>query len=117
MIHVDETRVPAWIDRKIQELERLAADLRRIRSRTGPTADELFIAPLLDRYELVESTMFCLEGYPADGARSGDQKAQSPQVFVFAPTLGWALTLSGFCRLGAAKDESEGAPKGQIDPE
>lgn len=117
MIHIDETRIPARIDREIEELERLATHLRCIRSRTAPTANELFIAPLLDRYELVESTMFCLEGYPADGARSGNQKAQSPQVFVFAPTLGWALTLSGFCRLGAAKDESEGVPKGRIDPE
>lgn len=117
MIHVDETGVPAWIDREIEELEGLAADLRRIRNRTGPTADELEQAPLIDRYQFFERASLFFEGYITGHPRFGKRLAHTTQVWVFAPRLGWARTSQRFYRLGAAKDENDGAPKGLIDPE
>ena len=82
----------------IARLHRLADDLTRIAGEDMPTCEELENAPILDRYSISERSMECLLGH-----RLGDGKlVRSDELYFIAPEQGWARTMSGFYRLGAA---------------
>jgi hypothetical protein len=81
-------------------LEKLASDLRRFQCGWLPSSDELEHAPLLDPYAVMTRPALRLvggnHGHPLlKGAMIG-----TSELWVLAPELGWARTLSRFYRLG-----------------
>ena len=114
MIRVDKTAVSDWIDHEIERLERLLSDLKRIRSRAGPTAEDLDDAPRLDDYQLARRDVVCLVGHATGHPRLGDRHTITTELMVHAPTLGWARTLSRFYRLGTSIDDDHDTPEDRI---
>ncbi len=78
MIRVDETAMSEWIDIEIERLERLLADLKRIRSRAGPTAADLDGTPVIDGYRIARRDVLCLVGEVTGHPRLGNRKALPP---------------------------------------
>ena len=106
MIRVDETAMSEWIDIEIERLERLLADLKRIRARAAPTAADLDGTPVIDGYRIARRDVLCLVGEVTGHPRLGNRNTITTELWLFAPTLGWARTLSRFYRLGQPIDEA-----------
>lgn len=84
-----------------RRLRRLADDLDRIASGTAPTASELKAAPLLVDWHLVLFLSgLSLAGFAAGHPLLGARKIVTSPLWVLAPDLTWARTLSRFYRLG-----------------
>lgn len=91
-------------DQLNQEVTRLAAlylDLERLRSGILPSVEELEHAPLIDNYMIVPREIPVLAGRVTDHPVLGSTIVTTSDLYVFAPDLGWARTLSRFYRLGS----------------
>lgn len=98
------------IGNEIDRLERLLADLKRIRDGAAPNADDLTSAPIIDHYVLGARPVPCLGGHVTGHPRLGDQASVTSEVWVFAPDLGWVRTRSRFYLLGRPSG-SEATPQ------
>ena len=85
----------------IARLEQLIADLDMLASGELPPPQQLADAPLLDGYRLATRSEPCLVGECADHPRLNGPNIVTSGLWVFAPGLGFARTLSRFYRLGS----------------
>lgn len=88
------------IDSEINRLERLLADLRRIRDGMAPNTDDLASAPSIHHYGIGARSAMCLVGHVTGHPNVRGSLSVTSDLWVFAPELGWARTLSRFYALG-----------------
>ncbi len=101
-IIVDRHAVAGDVAGEIARLESLLVDLERIGSGKLPTQEELAGAPLLDPFGFGTRELPCLIGGNHGHPLLRGPVIKTTEVWVFAPNLGWARTLSRFYRLGRA---------------
>lgn len=94
---------PASIEYKIETLERLLADLKRIRDGQGPTEDELAEAPIIHGYEIEHRLAPVLRGLIFGHPLLGTTIGTTSDLWFIAPDKRWVRTLSRFYRLGDKK--------------
>ena len=99
-IIVDQHRVIGNVAREVARLQVLATDLGQISSGRLPTAETLAGAPLLDPYWLGGSELPILIGGNIGHPLLDAPVIKTSEIWVYAPTLGWARTRSRFYRLG-----------------
>jgi len=85
----------------IARLEQLTADLEMLARGELPLPEQLLEAPQLDGYRLATRSEPCLVGRCADHPRLHGPDIVTSGVWVFAPGLGFARTLSRLYRLGS----------------
>lgn len=101
MITASEARgVSQNVDSNIELLERLVADLKRIRDGQGPTEDELAISPIIHEHKVVSRPAPALHGVILGHPTLGNTVGVTSELWVVAPDWGWVRTLSRFYRLG-----------------
>lgn len=88
------------ISREVKKTEELLADLKRFTQKQFPTQEELEEAPLIDEYVIVPRSAHALSGLVHEHPRLGTTSIMTTQLWVIAPSLGWARTWSRFYRLG-----------------
>jgi hypothetical protein len=88
------------LERDLARLESLTADFRRLAAGGPPTAESLRSAPVLDQYRLATRPLLSLIGVCLEHPRLNGPIITTSDLWVFAPDLGWARTLSRFYRLG-----------------
>lgn len=100
------------VSREIERLEKLAADLRAIRDRNGPTAAELSGAPFLNNWSQEVRPAQCLVGYVADHPviPGVGRPVITSDLWVLAENQGWARTLSRWYLLGRRQPASSPVP-------
>lgn len=81
---------------RVRVAQRLALDLERIRIGTGPTAEELAMAPLLDEWAVAPIVVTGLRGR-LEGLQGN---ATTTELFVLDPVAGYCRTFSRLYRLG-----------------
>lgn len=85
----------------IERLRSLVADLERIRRGEHPGRRTLAQAPILDNWRMTERPEFCLTGHVRGHPDIGEgRQAITSPLWVLAPSLGYARTLSRFYVLG-----------------
>jgi hypothetical protein len=95
-----------YLDDEIDNLRRLLSDLDRIRAGTGPTADELAGAPVLDNWALTVRLTSCLAGEVRGHPLLGDRRLISTsEIFAIDPRGFWARTYSRFYALGLSSEQ------------
>ncbi len=94
---------PGSIEFKIEVLERLLIDLKRIRDGQRPTADELAEAPIIHGYEIEHRLAPALRGLIFDHPLLGTTIGTTSDLWFIAPDKRWVRTLSRFYRLGDEK--------------
>tara|TARA_E500000318_G_scaffold81496_1_gene76760 strand:+ start:10374 stop:10718 length:345 start_codon:yes stop_codon:yes gene_type:complete len=110
MITVKKGQSPSkYLPLEIERLERLLADLKRIRDGDLPSKAELTEAPLIDEYAVAERTFPVLQGYVHGHPALGTTWCRTTELWVIAPDLGWVRTLSRFYRLGMASFDDGGS--------
>lgn len=92
------------IEDEIARLERLLADLKGIRDGVAPNAADLASAPIIDHYIIGARPAPCLGGHVIGHPKVDGNASVTSELWVFAPVLGWARTLSRFYRLGRPSD-------------
>ena len=90
---------------EIEVFERLRHDLRAIAASTGPTETELAAAPILDLYEVSTLSLPSLSGQVDGLSVDPADSTGALLLMLYAPTLGWARTRSGYYRLGLPADK------------
>ena len=104
MLLIDDNGRPdlARFDFEIERLERLLTDVKVIRASQGPKRADLADAPLLTDFRRATIALPCLVGAVCDHPRlPGDLRPiHTSELWVFAPSQGWARTMSRFYRLG-----------------
>ncbi|MEO3432383.1 DUF6634 family protein [Inquilinus sp. CAU 1745] len=88
------------IEHDINALERLVADLRRIRNGEAPTEKDLADAPIISDYALTARPAACLIGAVTGHPKLVGRCSVTSELWAVAPKLGWARTLSRFYLLG-----------------
>lgn len=89
---------------EIEVFERLLGDLKAIAAGSGPTETELAAAPVLDLYEVKTLSLPYLAGQ-IDGQSVDPSDSTGGRLLILhAPKLGWAMTRSGYYRLGLPSD-------------
>ena len=89
---------------EIEVFERLRHDLKAIAAGTGPTETELAAAPILDLYEVSTLSLPSLSGQIGGLSVDPSDSTGALLLMLYAPTLGWARTRSGYYRLGLPAD-------------
>lgn len=90
---------------EIEVFERLNADLKAIASGNGPTETDLAAAPIIDLYEVSTRSLPCLAGQIDGQSVDPSDSTGALLLMLYAPTLGWARTRSGYYRLGIPADK------------
>ncbi|WP_408886200.1 DUF6634 family protein [Lichenicoccus roseus] len=85
---------------EISRLEALVSDLRRLAEGRRPQSDVLEAAPLLERWTVDRRPDSCLRGVVHGHPTLWGPEIVTSAVWVLAPELGWARTLSRHYRLG-----------------
>jgi hypothetical protein len=98
-ILVDRRQMRGDLDQYIQRLEGLLSHLKALKAGQLPSAAELKAAPLLDLYRPSTRPAECLVGF-AEGHPTIVGGITTSDLWSYAPTLGWARTLSRLYRLG-----------------
>lgn len=100
MVSDDRAHVPD-LEFEIERLRRLANDLERIRNGNHPDEAALSNAPVIEGWSLKLRPSVCLSGRVLGHPHieEGDLGVTT-EIFAFAPTLGYARTLSRYYRLG-----------------
>jgi hypothetical protein len=86
--------------RDIKKLERLVDDLKKLADGQMPSAATLAAAPLMDEYKIESRSDLCITGACDDHPLLEGPRIYTSSLWVFAPRLGWARTLSRWYRLG-----------------
>ena len=84
----------------ITRLELLIGDLRKISAGHRPSAADLAAAPIIDAWAIGRRTSPCLVGSVHGHPELRGPLSVTSDLWVFAPDLGWARTLSRYYRLG-----------------
>ena len=87
-------------DRMVAMLRRLADDLERIASGTGPTLEELDAAPMLGSWRMTERWSIGLAGHVTAHPRLPSGPIMTSELWALQPEEGWARTFSRWYRLG-----------------
>lgn len=98
-ILVERGRVRGDLDQYIQRIEGLLAHLKNLKAGAMPSAAELSAAPMLDHYRPTARAAECLVGH-VQGHPTIVGAITTSDLWSYAPTLGWARTLSRLYRLG-----------------
>ena len=85
----------------IQNLEKVAADLRDILEGSRPTRAELLAAPILRDYGFIAQPVPVALGHCIGHPVLRDGHVTTSQVYMIDPELRWIRTLSRFYRLEA----------------
>ena len=105
-ILVDRGGCRGELDAYISRLESLLKHLHGLKAGQLPTAAELEAAPVLDRWRPGVRDAECLvgrvQGHPSIGGAM-----TTSEVWTYAPSLGWARTLSRLFRLGRPAGPSD----------
>ena len=88
---------------EIELLERLVADLKRIRDGQGPTHDELAAAPIIHEYEIEHRLALALRGVILGHPLLGSTVGTTSDLWAITADKRWVRTLSRFYRLGGQK--------------
>lgn len=88
------------IDFEIDRVEHLLADLKRIRDGIAPSLADLAVSPVIDKYEIGFRHVPCLVGHVTGHPHLRGKLSITSDLWVIAPTHGWARTLSRFYMLG-----------------
>lgn len=95
------------IDAEIDRLERLLADLRRIREGVAPDTGDFGTAPVIHDYGIGVRRVPCLVGHVTGHPNLRGPLSITSDLWVFAPELGWARTLSRYYVLGKPVDSRD----------
>ncbi len=106
-IFVDHRGVVGDVAGTIARLEELVADLEHIGSGGVPAQAKLDRAPLLDPVGIATRELPCLVGGNRGHPLLHGPTIVTSELWVFAPELGWARTLSRFYRLGRRMPSAE----------
>lgn len=90
---------------EIEVFERLSADLKAIASGIGPSEADLAAAPILDLYEVTTLSLPSLAGQIDRQSVNPSDSTGGRLLILHAPKLGWAMTRSGYFRLGRSADQ------------
>ena len=99
------TVVDGDIAREIARLEGLLGALRRLAAGETPSAEELDAAPVIDHWVECTRPAPCLAGEVHGHPNCRGLVSVTSDVWVFAPTAGWARTISRLYRLGRRHGE------------
>lgn len=89
----------------IARLDKLSADLKQMANGKLPSPQMLENSPYLRNWQLASYSTLRLVGDCNDHPLITGPIIRTSDLWVFAPDLGWARTLSRFYRLGASFDE------------
>lgn len=89
---------------EIEVFGRLHRDLKAIAAGAGPTETELAAAPVIDLYEVSMRSLPCLAGQIDGQSVDSSDSTGALLLMLYAPTLSWARTRSGYYRLGLPAD-------------
>ncbi|CAN7326165.1 hypothetical protein LJR231_001773 [Phyllobacterium sp. LjRoot231] len=95
----------AAFDEEIESLERLVADLKRIRFSDFPTSSDIEKMPVINHWEMSRTMVPCLVGTVRKHAVGRPGVEVTSELIVFAFDKGFARTLSGFYALGPEIDD------------
>ncbi|WP_270933296.1 DUF6634 family protein [Falsiroseomonas oryzae] len=85
---------------EIQRLAGLLHDLRRIAGGLPPDPGHLRSAPQLDGWSITSRPSACLTGVVSGHPTASGPRIITSDLWVIAPTAGWARTMSRLYRLG-----------------
>jgi len=108
-IIVDRDTIVGDLAFEIARLETLLADLERVGNGTLPTPEQLARAPLLDPFGFGTRELPCLVGGNHGHPVLRGPMIRTTELWMFAPRLGWARTLSRFYRLGRIAMPDDGS--------
>ncbi len=100
--HSEAARVA--IAQEVDRLEALAADLRRVIAGTGPTADELASAPVLENWHIGEWRLPNLVGVGSGHPRLPDGRIYTTPVVLIDRSSGWIRSASRWYVIGDPLD-------------
>ena len=92
------------VELDVQRLEALVSDLKLIADGRRPTTEQLRAAPLLDQWQPDVREAVCLSGYSQNHPTLQGPTVCTSEMWAFAPTLGWARTISRFYQLGRPRN-------------
>lgn len=104
-IIVDHQGTHGDLQTDIARLDRLVTDLQRIAEGKMPSAHLLERSPYLRNWQLASYSVPRLVGECDNHPILAAQVIRTSDIWIFAPELGWARTLSRFYRLGKPADE------------
>ena len=107
-IFVGREGIRGDIFQNIARVEQLAADLDVIAQGGLPSEQDLASAPFIDAWTVALRPAPCLVGVCGNHPRLHGPMVTTTDLWVFAPDLGWARTLSRFYRLGTLRPEGAG---------
>ena len=108
MIVIAPGRIVGNLGHDIEMLNRLSADMKLLASGRFPAARDLAVAPVLTEYVLAKKELPCLAGLVTGHPRLGDgHLVATSDLWLYAPTMGWARTLSRTYRLGRPHHDGE----------
>ena len=85
---------------ELARLESLLVDLERIGSGQMPSEEDLAKAPLLHPWGISTTQHLCLFGKVEGHPILRGPRIRTTEIWLLAPKLGWARTLSRYYRLG-----------------
>lgn len=88
------------LQRDVLRLEKLLTDMKAIASGVLPGSTQLATAPLIDHWDFAARSELCLVGKMTGHPHCGGPMSATSGIWVWAPELGWARTLSRYYRLG-----------------
>ena len=92
----------------VVRVEQLAADLELIARGELPSDQDLSSAPFIDARTVALRLVPCFVGIWSNHPRLNGPVVTTTDLWVFAPDLDWARTLSRFYRLGTPRPEGDG---------
>ena len=107
MIIINGPRIAGNLLGDLARAEELARDLARISDGYRPSEHDLAAAPILNDWQIAARPSLCLRGTPQGHPYCRGTGTITSAVWVLAPGLGWARTLSRYWRLGRRRDEEE----------
>ena len=107
-IFVGREGIRGDIFHNIAKVERLAADLDVIAPGELPSERDLSSAPFIDAWTVALRPVPCLVGFRGNPFRLNGPMVTTTNLWVFAPDLDWARTLSRFYRLVTPRPEGTG---------
>jgi len=104
-ITVDHQGIRGDLQSDITRLDKLVTDLQRIAEGKMPSAQLLERSPYLHNWQVASYSVPRLVGECDNHPTLAAQVIRTSDIWIFAPELGWARTLSRFYRLGKPADE------------
>ena len=106
-IFVGREGIRGDIFQNIARVEQIAIDLEMVARGELPSEQTLSSAPLIEFWRVALRPVPCLVGVCGDHPRLNGPMITTTDLWMFAPDLGWARTLSRFYRLGTPRPAGE----------